>query len=155
MLDKFTRINWYALTALINRTDNGDVNLYLLSGSRTASRDDIKTFVCTLNLIPEIFTENSKKVQQKVNAVHEAKREEAEIKSVIEPDVLGVNLKSIMNSSPMKMITIEKAIELLSRRRISITRSELVLFLKNNAGTFRTFSSKSNNDLLITFAKQN
>lgn len=148
MLDKFTRINWYALTALINRTDNGDVNLYLLSGSRTASRDDIKSFVCTLNLVPEIFTESSKKTQQKVNA-------EPESRIIIEPDVLGVNLKSILNSSPMRMITVEKATELLSRRRIAITRNELLLFLKNNAGAFRTFSSKSNNDVLITFAKTN
>ncbi|MBQ3694823.1 MAG: ATP-binding protein, partial [Synergistaceae bacterium] len=121
MLDKDTRINWYALTALINRTDNGDVNLYLLSGSRTASREDIKSFVCTLNLIPEIFTENSKKTQQKVNA-------EPESRIIIEPDVLGVNLKSILNSSPMRMITVEKAIEFLSRRRIAITRKELLLF---------------------------
>lgn len=157
MLDKDTRINWYALTALINRTDNGDVNLYLLSGSRTASRDDIKSFVCTLNLIPEIFTGNAKKIQPKVIVVHEAQREESKIESVsvIEPDVLGVNLKSILNSSPMRMITVEKATELLSCRRIAITRNELLLFLKNNAGAFRTFSSKSNNDVLITFAKTN
>ena len=152
MLNKDTRINWYALTALINRTDNGDVNLYLLSGSRSASREDIKTFVCTLELIPGIFNGKSEleKVKVKVNV-----NAENESRVSIEPDVLSVNLKSIMNSSPMHMITIEKAIELLSRRRISVTRTELIFFLKNNAGTFRTFSSKSNNDLLITFSKQN
>ena len=146
MLDKDTRINWYALTALINRADNGDVNLYLLSGSRTAVREDIKTFVRDLNLIPGLFGETSKTEKEKATAAPEKR-------TTIEPDVLGVNLRSIMNSSPMHMITIEKAIESLSRRRIAVTRAELVLFLKNNAGIFKTFNSS--NDVLITFAKKN
>ena len=140
MLDKESRINWYALTALINRTDNGDVNLYLPSESRAASRDDLKTFVRNINLIPDIFTEK----RENVTASHESR-------ITIEPDVLGVNLKSIVNSSPMKMITVEKAIEMLSRRNIRVTRSEVVSFLKNNARVFRTFSS--NNDMLISLLK--
>ena len=37
ILDKDSRISWYALTALINRIDNGDVNLYLPSGNRPAT----------------------------------------------------------------------------------------------------------------------
>ncbi len=142
MLDKNTRINWYALTALINRTDNGDVNLYLSSGPRTASRNDIKTFVRSIKLIPEIFRDKTEKADAS-----------SEIRMTIEPDVLGLNLKKIVNSSPMNMLTLEKAIEMLSRRRIIVTRSELSAFLKNNAGVFRTFNS--NNDVLITFARRN
>lgn len=142
MLNKESRINWYALTALINRTDNGDVNLYLSSESRTASRDDLKNFIRNMELIPGIF--NSRKDNVTVSP---------EIKITVEPDILGVNLRNVMNSSPMRMITVEKAIEMLSRRNIRVNRSELVSFLKNNAGIFRTF--KSNNDVLITFAKNN
>ena len=140
MLDKESRINWYALTALINRTDNGDVNLYLPSEARTATRDDLKNFIRNIKLIPDIFNDRT----ESVNA-------EKETRLSIEPDVLGVNLKSIVNGSPMHMITVEKAIEMLSRRKIIITRSELVLFLNNNAKVFRTFSSS--NDTLISLLR--
>ena len=142
MLDKESRVNWYALTALINRTDNGDVNLYLPSESRTASRDDLKNFIRDIKLIPDIFNDRAKSINSGNESI-----------ITIEPDILSVNLRSIMNSSPMRMITVEKAIEALSRRNIKVTRSELVSFLKNNAGTFRAFKS-NNNDVLITFTKK-
>ena len=141
ILSKDTRINWYALTALINRTDNGDVNLYLSSGARTASREDLRKFVRGLKLIPGIFKERQENVISSL-----------ERKTSIEPDVLGMNLKSIVNSSPMHMITVEKATEFLLRKKnISITRNELISFLKNNAHVFRTFNS--NNDMLISLIR--
>jgi hypothetical protein len=144
MLNKESRINWYALTALINRTDNGDVNLYLPSESRTASREDLKSFIRNIELIPDIF--DGGKENRRENS-----KIQPEIRITVEPDILGVNLKSIVNSSPMRMITVEKAIEMLSRRNIKVTRSELTSFLKNNARIFRTFSS--NNDFLISLLR--
>lgn len=161
MLDKDTRINWYALTALINRADNGDVNLYLLSGSRAASRDDLKNFIRTIELIPGIFSDKSEQAVKTPERMHEGGNEgkneggneDGHEKTVIEPDVLLVNLKSILKSSAMNMIAMNRAIEMLSRRKIIVTREELISFLKNDTGTFKTYASA--NDTLIALNDKN
>lgn len=152
-LDKDTRINWYALTALINRADNGDVNLYLMSGSRAASRDDLKNFIRTIELIPGIFSDKSEQAVKTPERMHEGGNEDGHEKTVIEPDVLLVNLKSILKSSAMNMIAMNRAIEMLSRRKIIVTREELISFLKNDTGTFKTYASA--NDTLIALNDKN
>lgn len=157
MLNKDTRINWYALTALINRTDNGDVNLYLTSGSRSASRDEIMKFIRTIELIPGMFSgkteheDTSHEVNREVP--NETQKPEETNKPAIEADMLSMNLNSIIKSSPMNLISISRAIEALLRREIIISREELILFLKNNTWTFRTYASA--NDTLIALNDKN
>ena len=139
MLDRNTRINWYALTALIDRMDNGDVNVYLPSGTRTASRDDIKNFISTIELIPGIFNVTTRPE----NVPHDTR-----------PDILAMNLKSLLKSSPMYMITVSKAIEMLSRRKIIVSREELVSYLKSSTGVFKTYAP-NDGDTLIAFSDRN
>ena len=138
-LDDETRVKWYGLTALVNHIDNGDVNLYISSQPRAATRDDIRAFVRSIDLLPGIFRPVLKK--SPASATEPA--------PVIEPDVLKVNLKGIISTSPMNILAVDKAVELLANRRVTTTRNEIIAFVKENSGMFRTFKSK--NDVLITF----
>lgn len=137
MLDGEARTDWYGLTALINRIDNGDVNLYVSSQPKPATRDDIRDFLKSLKLIPDLF--NAKPTTLPLSKPKS---------TVIEPDVMAVNLKSVINSSPMNIVSVEKAIELLSQRKIITERNELVSFVKSKPEMFKTFQSK--NDIVIT-----
>ena len=144
ILSNDERIKWYGLTALINRIDSGDVNLHIASQPRAAKREDIREFVRSLDLLPGIFG----KKDTVRTALSTSKPEPKP--AVINPDVLGVNLKGIISTSPMNILTVDKAVELLEKRRIIVNRNEILAFVKANSGVFRTFQSK--NDVLITFA---
>ncbi len=136
-LDKDTRIKWYGLTALINRIDNGDVNIHTSSQTRPATRDDLRTFLQTVKLPGLDF---------------------AGTKDSPAPAPVGVNsadlkkaLADVVKISPMNIITVDKAIHLLAQKNIYIGRNELLSFVKDNRTVFKTFNSR--NDILITLQK--
>lgn len=148
-LTEDSRVNWYALTALINRIDNGDVNIYTASSTRSATRADILPFVRSLKLIdsdalkfpptsikhtPEPKPATPKPTQQ---TYHNDK-------------YVSDTLKDVISASPMKILAVDKAVEFLSQRKISMTRNEILDFVKKNSSMFRTYSSK--NDTLLTLA---
>lgn len=147
ILDNNTRPNWYALTSLLNQIDGGDITLYLSSGNRPATREDIKDFVKTLDLIPGLFGKEPPAPKPELKP----EPKPAPI-IVIEPDVLKVNLKNVINSSPMKIITLEKALSGLEGRKVKVTRAELLAFINAHKGDFRTY--KSANDVMLAFAKR-
>ena len=128
LLDKDSRVQWYGLAALINRVDNGDVNIYSESKPRTATRNDIKNFVKSLKLITVA------PVKTRVPAVSPS---------------LENSLIEIVNASPMKIISTAKAAEMLDSRGQKISAGELLDFLRAN-NKFRLFPSKD--DTLITMA---
>ncbi|MBQ7544421.1 MAG: ATP-binding protein [Synergistaceae bacterium] len=134
ILDNNTRADWYALTALVNQIAGGDVDLYLSSGNRAATIDDLYEFAASLELLPGIFSDVAPKQTEPAVPPQVP---------VIEPDILKVNLMSIIKSSPMKLLTTDKAINALERRKIRVTRPELMGFLKNSRDSFRTYTSKS------------
>ena len=134
ILDNTARASWYALTSLVNQTAAGDVDLYLSSGNRTATIDDVHEFAASLELLPGIFTDTAPKPSEIPAQPQPA---------VIEPDILKVNLISIIKASPMKLLSIDKAINALERRRVRVTRPELAGFLKNSRDSFRTYTAKS------------
>ncbi|MBQ9596250.1 MAG: ATP-binding protein [Synergistaceae bacterium] len=140
ILDKDSRIDWYGLAALVNRIDNGDVDLFLDSGHRTATRDDIREFVRSLKLLD---TGGGSDVNAGVS-----KAQTHRTKLSIDPNILGRSLLTILNKSPMRMISINKAMENLSKNSIQISESDLAAFLKANPERFKLFSSKS--DMIIS-----
>ncbi len=148
MLGKETRTNWYALTALINRIDNGDVNIYTTSSQpRPATRDDIRNFVRTLRLIESEAVKFSP-----VSVKYANPSGKSDPKVYYDDEIFAGTLKSIITASPMKILAVEKAAELLSQRGIRVGRNEVLSFVKNNAGMFKTFSSK--NDILLTMPEK-
>ena len=136
ILDEDTRSEWYGLFLLVSRIDNGDVDLLLDSGNRTATRDDIKEFVKTLTLI-NIDIEPAKKKSSKPVVLP------------VKPDVLGRALLDILNDSPMQIMAVVKVIEFLSDKKgIKISEVELEAFVKANPNVFKLFTSQ-NDELLI------
>ncbi|MBQ3347684.1 MAG: ATP-binding protein [Synergistaceae bacterium] len=148
ILDKSTRISWYALTALINRIDNGDVNLYLPSGNRTATRGDIKAFVSTLKLID---TKALKFSPASVKYSPDAPKKSPKV--YYDSKLFADTLRNIITASPVKILTADKAAALLTQRGIKANRNEVISFVKSNSEDFRTYRSKSN-EILITVAEK-
>ncbi|MBR2209496.1 MAG: hypothetical protein IJ859_11870 [Synergistaceae bacterium] len=156
MLDDKTRIRWYALTALINRIDNGDVNLYLKSGNRPATRYDIKKFAQkNIKLVDFPFDDINDSVAKndgdKGNFELKISPDFSKIGSHEVNDALVFNvLSSILDASPMKMQSVKKARELLAQRSIEMTCEELVSFLKREE-TFKIYKNDVD-DPLVTFS---
>lgn len=137
-LDNDSRVSWYALTALITRINSKDVNIYLPSGTRQATMEDAKEFLSSLQLIPDVL---------KHRPGHEDGHKD--------PKPLGeleVALRNIISSSPMNILTVDKVLELLVQRNISVSRTELLAFIDSHKDEFRTY--KSANDVMLAFAKR-
>ena len=146
-LDKDTRISWYALTALINRVDNGDVNIYTQASRITATRQVLLPFVSTLKLIDmPLFKLPAASV------TYTPVSENAKPRKFYDEEILAKTMTSIVKSSPMSIMNIDKASELLAQRGISLSRNEVLSFVKKHRDRFRTFISK--NDVLITVAEK-
>ena len=140
MLDDKNRIRWYALTALINRIDNGDVNLYLKSGNRPATRGDIKKFAQkNISLVDFPFNENFNFDENKF---------EINIQSEVNDTLVFNILNEMLNASPMKMLSVKKAAELLGQRGINMTSKELFLFLKREKATFKTYKNEDDDPIV-------
>ena len=146
ILSKDSRISWYALTALINRIDNGDVNIYTASQSRPAKRSDMAAFLHTLKLIDSRSLKFSP-----VSVTYPPSTPKTPPKVYYDDKLFADTLMSILTASPVKIITADKAASLLSQRGIKAGRNEVIAFVKNNTEKFRTYSSKSQ-DILITLA---
>ena len=136
ILDNDTRSYWYALTSLINQTESGDVNLYLSSGNRTATLDDLPLFVSSLELMPDIFPKAKPRDPDEPETPAPS----------FDPEELRRNLVSIIKSSPMKLLTIDKALALLAKRKINISRNELSAFVKDG---FRVYPAKGGGDVMV------
>lgn len=109
-LDKNTRVKFYALTALINRIDNGDVNLYTSTGMRTATCDDAKIFVKSIPLIEFPFSTQTPTTPTPQPApTYTPTPAPAPVPtSTDNNDALLRELLKITNSSPMKIITVKR-----------------------------------------------
>ncbi|MBR4196842.1 MAG: hypothetical protein IKQ95_09055 [Synergistaceae bacterium] len=147
-LGKDSRVKWYALTALINRVDNGDVNIYTSSRSRTASRADILPFVRTLKLIDS----NALKFFP-ASVTYSPPSAKTEPQIYFDDKLSADTLRSIISASPVKLLTADKAAALLTQRGISLSRNDVIAFVRKNPESFRTYTSKSG-DILITSAEK-
>lgn len=123
LLDKSGRTQWYGLTSMLNRIDNGDVNLYPSSQPKTATREDIRDFIRTIRLLTIRTNEPDKRLSE--------------------------NLRAIISSSPMNLISIDKAAELLRQQSINASRDDILSFVREHLDVFRIFQSR--NEVLVTF----
>ena len=138
-LDENSRIQWYAVVALINRIDNGDVNLYLASGNRTATRDDIKEFLKTIKLL------NFKNSPAPAAPALEIK--------IPASDVIA-NITDIVTSSPMGIINIKKISELMQQRNFQFEDSEILNLIQDRKDIFKVLKS-AGGDVLVTLTAKN
>ena len=149
-LDSRSRITWYALASLVSQINNGNVNIYSYSGNRTASLSDAAKFICTLNLVPGIFTATPATTwtppAPKPDDVKPPVRPPVVI---VDTDNMRVKLVEVLKSSPMKILAAEKAIALLAGKGLSVSRNELLAFMNVNKDYFRVYPSKTGSDVMI------
>ena len=138
MLDENSRIKWYALTALINRVDNGDVNLYLQSGNRIATRDDIRDFMKSIKLLElDEVTENKPHTTEQTSSPSYLLSEDA-VKA----------LKEIIKTSTMGITSMTKIINLMQEKNFKIDPAQISRFIQGNPDIFKVFPSKDNEKLV-------
>lgn len=146
-LNDESRISWYALTALINRIDNGDVNIYSESQTRTATRSDLLQFLHELRLID---TKALKFPPASVTYAPPSKRPAPKV--YYDDKLFADTLRSVLTASPVKIFSAEKAADLLAQRGINAGRNGVIAFVKSKPEDFRTYTSKSG-DILITLTE--
>ena len=146
-----SRIQWYALTALINRIDSEDVDLYLSSGNRKATRDDIKNFVKSIKLLDFPFDESNESDKPADNTQNK--------EPISKPDDNKIDKEKLFNAlfefvkgSPVLMLGVEKAIGLLSQREIIITKEKLLAYV-NSEDTFMLYKP-DDEDPIISLSKK-
>ena len=155
MLDDKTRVRWYALTALINRIDNGDVNLYLKGGERPATRGDIKKFAQKNIMLVDFPFDVDVEVDEKNNNADEKfelKISQDFPKSDVNDALVFNILSGMLDASPMKMLSVKKSRELLAQRGINMTDEELISFLKREK-TFKIYKNDVD-DPIVTFSQR-
>ncbi|MBQ7154029.1 MAG: ATP-binding protein [Synergistaceae bacterium] len=137
-LDDESRIEWYALASMINQISNGNVNIYQTSGSRAATLSDAREFIRSINLVPGLFSPNNAETPS--NAAPSA--------PAAPDDILKEAVLRVIKSSPMKIISAEKAVTLLAGKQIHVTRNELLVCVNAHKDSFRTYTSKGRETMI-------
>lgn len=125
-LNKETRVQWYALVSLLNRIENGNVNLFVGENNRPATRDDAKSFIKTLNLID---LSNFSRPEVKTPPAPDILPVQIEKNG---GDILFDSLREMFTGTSIKLVSIEKVIEnLAAMTQIKISKPELTSYLKS------------------------
>ncbi|MBR6025947.1 MAG: hypothetical protein IK069_04235, partial [Firmicutes bacterium] len=125
ILDHDGCADWYGLTALINKLDNGDVSVFDENGRRAASREDLK---CYLKELPLPFF----CVKQSYNEDREQEEDSSVVSNL---------LKTLLEQSPMKLLALSKALTMTEAKGHKVTRAQLLNCAKNSPERFRLFES--------------
>ena len=132
-LDESSRITWYALAATISQIKNGNVTVFSPE-SRTATTDDAREFFRTIDLIPGIFAQPQPET--------DTGTPDTPVPPV-SPELLKTALHNVIKSSPMKLLTTDKALAILASRNIILSRNDVLSFVEANKHSFRTYSTSS------------
>ena len=143
MFDDKARITWYAIVSLIDRIDNGDVNLYLQSGNRPATRNDLKKFIReNINLLDYKEKEVAKEaIEPELNFSGDFNTDDGSIVNI---------LIKILDASSMRMESVKKILELLPQRGVNMTEKELFSVLKSEK-VFKIYN-EDQDDPIVTLS---
>ena len=144
-IDGDSRIQWYALASLVNRINSGNVNIYSVSGSRTAKLEDAQAFIKTLDLVPGMFPKSTAQTE-KLPAPPKSEPPKPEPINTAE---LNNAVMSVLKASPMNILGTEKTLSLLAGKHINISREDLLAFVNMHRDSFRTYPSRSGTDVVI------
>ena len=140
-----SRTQWYALASLVNRINSGNVNIYSVSGSRTAKLEDAQAFFRSLDLVPGMFPKSSTQTEK----LHEPPKSEHPKPESINSAELKNAVISVLKASPMNILGTEKTLSLLAGKSINISREDLLAFVNMHRDSFRTYPSRSGTDIVI------
>ena len=149
VLDSLTRIEWYALASLVNRITSGNVNVYSMSGSRTAKLQDAGAFIRSKDLVPGLFPKTTP--QSPAAPAFPTPPTPPENPPVVIPDTSALKnaLVSILKASPMNIVAPEKALTLLDAKGFGISRTDLLALVNIGKETFRVYPAKNGTDVVI------
>ena len=152
-LDSDSRIDWYALASLVSRITSGNVNIYSLSGSRTAKLQDAQAFIRSIDLVPGMFpkTTTHPPKSEPVPTMPPAHPTPPKTPVVIhDPEKLKEDVMSFLKAIPMNIIGAEKLLNLLAAKGINVSREELLALVNTSNDSFRVFPAKNGSDVVIT-----
>lgn len=135
LLDEESRVSWYAFMDLINQIDGGNVSIFTSSGNKQASREDLRELAGSLRLLDIDFkksghTAKNPPVNHNVNLDFDEKN-------------LMRELMKILDTSPMKLLAIDKTLNILAQRGIFVESEKFLSFAKNHREDFRIFQTKT------------
>ena len=149
-LDGDHRTDWYALASLVNRITSGNVNIYSMSGSRTAQLQDAQAFIRGLDLVPGMFPKNT---QASAKPYEPPQPEPPTLPKhpviIADTAALKNTLVSILKSSPMNIVAPEKALALLDAKGYGISRTDLLAMVNLAKDSFRVYPAKNGTDVVI------
>ena len=143
MLDNTSRIAWYALASLVGQINNGSVNMYGSFGNRVATLADAKNFIKSICLVSGLFTATPAKTMNPPLPIPKPPI------VITNTETLRAKLAEVLKSSPMKILSAEKAIALIAGKGLTVSRSDLLAFVNVSKDSFRIYPSKSGSDVMI------
>lgn len=141
LLNDETRISWYAFMDLINQIDGGNVSIFTSSGNRQASREDLRELAGSLRLLDINFS--GKSTNSYTRPLTPPSFDE---------NALTQELKRILDASPMKLLAVDKALNILAQRGIFVESEKFLSFAKSHRAEFRIFQTKT--EILIGLAEK-
>ena len=143
VLDNTSRIAWYALASLVGQINNGSVNMYGSLGNRVATLADAKNFIKSTCLVSGLFTATPAKPMNPPLPIPKPPI------VITNTETLRAKLAEVLKSSPMKILSAEKAIALIAGKGLTVSRSDLLAFVNVSKDSFRIYPSKSGSDVMI------
>jgi hypothetical protein len=145
-LDRTRAIDWYALTALRFKLNNGDVTLISNKGEqRTAVAEDLALYLkegFTKNLL-ELNLDGSKNSNggSNIETEFEKKTSRDSSQGTLYPKDLEAHIREILEGSPMHLMQVKLLLGYLSKNKVSITHDLLLEFLRERNDVFTLFLS--------------
>ncbi len=140
LLNDETRISWYAFMDLINQIDGGNVSIFTSSGNKQASREDLRALAGSLRLLDINFGTKSSKTKPltppQINA-------EIHKRPNFDENALIHELKNLLNASPIKLLAVDKTLNILAQRGFFVESEKFLSFAKSHREEFRVFQTKT------------
>ena len=153
-LDSDSRIDWYALASLVNQISSGNVNLYSITGSRTAKLQDAGAFIRSIDLVPGLFPKSHATPPKPAHVLltkPEPPKPEPQESPVVIPDTTELKdaVMSFLKGYPMNILGSEKLLSLLAGKGITISREGLLAFVNLHKDSFRAYPARNGSDVVI------
>lgn len=154
-LDSESRIDWYALASLVNRITSGNVNLYSITGSRTAKLQDAGAFIRSIDLVTGLFPKTHATPPKPAHVpitLPEPPKPEPQESPVVIPDTAELKdaVMRFLKGYPMNILGSEKLLSLLAGKGIRISREGLLAFVNLHKDSFRAYPAKNGSDVVIS-----
>lgn len=143
--------NWYALTSLIFKVNEGDVQIEDTDGClRPAKRNELDEMLrdgCRLGELPQLLRIGDEAPEPEKPEKRGGKTPPPPPEATDED--LIPSIKACLQESPMRMLTVTLLLEKLSRTRTHLDHARLLTLLGRNKSSFRLFENKQGMTVML------